>query len=313
MPLYDYLYADLPKVVSLHSQITAKVAGAQLAALANHVPNHALLRELETGLAEQGYLLDLSGDQAGRSLRNALLRKRLSTAMCIKVTGRAVVEDYQRIRSVADAFPDAADFLNKSVQSHVRNTDDFKQLEMMVTALSEELKENVDRDARAAGQARLKESKEEIDTAIAAATMVKEIEPWVLEGLKTWIDTFLPGVINLRIYPTADAPDEQVFGHLKREYFDGQDLNAFHFARGASPSLPLTMVGIVTALPPEGQVAFNPMAEFSREGLANAESMEHSMREVFQRFDAVDQLIRTCRFPRIMVQPLMVYRSVEGG
>lgn len=309
MPLYDYLYADLPKVASLHSQITAKSAGALPAALANHT----LFRELETGLAEQGYLLDLSGDQAGRSLRNALLRKRLSFALCIKVTGRAVVEDYQRIRSVADAFPDAAAFLNKRVESKVRSSDDFKQLEMMVTALSEELKENLDRDTRVAGQARLKESKAELDEAIAAATLVKEIEPWVLDGLKTWLDTFLPNILNLRIYPTADAPDEQVFGHLKREYFDGQDLNAFHFARGAAPSLPITMVGIVTALPPDGQDAFNPMAEFAREGLANAESMEHSMREVFQRFDTVDRLIRTCRFPRIGVQPLVVYRSVEGG
>lgn len=147
MPLYVYLYADLPKVASLHSQITAKSAGALPAALANHT----LFRELETGLAEQGYLLDLSGDQAGRSLRNALLRKRLSSALCIKVTGRAVVEDYQRIRSVADAFPDAAAFLNKRVESKVRSSDDFKQLEMTVTALSEELKENLDRDTRAAG------------------------------------------------------------------------------------------------------------------------------------------------------------------
>ena len=309
MPLYDYLYADLPKVASLHSQLTGTATGSTTTSIANH----ELFQELETGLAEQGYLLDLSGDQAGRSLRNALLRKRLSTAMCIKVTGRAVMEDYQRIRSVADAFPDAAAFLNNSVQSSVRNTDDFKQLEMMVTALSEELKENLDRDARAAGQARLKESKVELDETMAAATVVKEIDQWVLDGLKNWIDTFLPGIVNLRIYPTADAPDEQVFGHLKREYFDGQDLNAFHFAHGAVPSLPITMVGIVTALPPDGQDAFNPMAEFAREGLANAESMEHSMREVFQRFDTVDRLIRTCRFPRIGVQPLVVYRSVEGG
>ncbi len=302
MPLYDYLYADLPKVASLHSQLSGATPGAQAATLANH----RLFQELETGLAEQGYLLDLSGDQAGRSLR-----KRLSTALCIKVTGRAVVEDYQRIRGLADAFPNAATFLNKSVESTVRNSDDFKQLEMMVAALTEELKENLDREARAAGQSRLKESKTELDETIAAATLVKEIEPAVLDCLKAWIDTFLPGIVNLRIYPTPDAPDEQVFGHLKREYFDGQDLNAFHFARGASPSLPLTMVGIVTALPPEGQDAFNPLAEFARDGLANGETLENNMREVFQRFDTTEQLVRTCSFPRIMVQPLMVYRSTD--
>lgn len=186
MPLYDYLYADLPKVASFHSQIVTTAAGLPPVNIANP-GNYRLFRELETGLAEQGYLLDLSGDQAGRSLRNALLRKRLSSALCIKVTGRAVIEDYPRIRRV---------------------------------------------------------------------------------------------------------------------------VNAFHFARGASPSLPLTMLGIVTSAPPDGDDTFNPMAEFDREGLTNAESVENSMRGVFQRFDAVDKLIRTCRFPRIMVQPLLVYRSV---
>jgi hypothetical protein len=308
MPLYDYLYADLPKIASLHSQLVPSVVGAQAATLTNH----QLLQALEKGLADQGYLLDLSGDQAGRSLRNALLRKRLTTTLCIKVTGHAVIEDYQRIRRRVEAFPEVAAFLNKSVQSSVRNSDDFKQLELMVTALSEEMKENLDRDARAAGQLRLKESKAELEEAIAAATAVKDVEPWVLDGLKTWLDTLLPGIVNLRVYPTAEAPDEQVYGHLKREYFDGQDLEAFHFARGAAPSLPVTLLGILTALPPQSQDAFNPLAEFDREGLANGELMERSLREVFQRFDAVDQLARTSRFPRIGVQPLVLYRSADG-
>ena len=319
MPLYDYLYADLPKVVSLHSQLTGgtgstgAAGGVQAITSGSHALNHTLFQALETSLAEQGHLLDLSGDQAGRSLRNALLRKRLSTVMCVKVTGRAVVEDFQRIRAVADAFPDAAAFLNKSVQTQVRNSDDFKQLEMMVTALSEELKENLDRDTRATSQTRLKETKTELDDAIAATTLAADINPWVLDGLKNWIDTFLPGVINLRVYPADNAPDEQVFGPLKRELIDAQDLSTFHFARGASTGLPMTLLGIVTALPPEGQDTFDPLAEFAREGLSHAESMEHAMRDVFQRFDGLERLIRTCRFPRVMVQPLLVYRLCESN
>ena len=92
MPLYDYLYVDLPKVISIYSQITGgivesrettreharsadnkrnydfKVFRHDAGGTTNDKngvkevikPHHSLLAELESELIAQGYLLDLT-------------------------------------------------------------------------------------------------------------------------------------------------------------------------------------------------------------------------------------------------------------
>ncbi len=314
MSIRDYLYIDLPKLISLHGQISGTAGGSIATAavsaddFAKAHPSHLL--ELETALATQGYLLDLAQGSGSRSLRAPNLRNALANTLCVKVTGRAVIEDYQRIRRSMDALPDGVAFVNKSVQAIVRGTDDFRQLEMTIAAEAEQLKEDTDRTSRAASQGRLLQMRSDLDEAINAATTVSGVEQWALDGLKTWIDSYLPGIINLRVYPSSEFPDEQVIGNLKRECFQEQNLASLQFAHGASPSLPITLVGIVTSVPTEDADTFNPLAEFDRETLSNLQTLEKSNREVLKSVEALENLTRTCNFPRVMVQPLMVYRSV---
>ena len=70
------------------------------------------------------------------------------------------------------------------------------------------------------------------------------------------------------------------------------------------------MIGIVTSVPAEGGETFKPLVEFERDGLANYESVENAFRGLFRGFDGLEQMIRTSRFPRVLVLPLTVYRSV---
>ena len=138
MPLLDYLYVDLPKLMSLHAQITAGGTGSQAVAEPLTTANPSQLVALEAILAARGYVLDLTQGSPNRSLRDPSLRGRLATALCVKVTGRAVIEDYQRIRKSIEALPDAVAFVNKRVQANVRNTDDFRQTEMTIAAEAEQ-------------------------------------------------------------------------------------------------------------------------------------------------------------------------------
>ena len=311
MSIRDYLYLDLPKLISLHGQISG-TAGGQLASaegFANAHPSHLLT--LEKALVAQGYLLDLA-QGSNVSLRTSNLRNALANTLCVKVTGRAVIDDYQRIRRSMDALPGGVAFINNSVQAIVRGTDDFRQLEMTIAAEAEQLKEDTDRTSRAAAQGRLLQMRSDLDEAINAATTVSGVEQWALDGLKTWIDSYLADIINLRVYPSTKFPDEQVMGNLKRECFLEQNLASLQFAHGASPSLPLTLVGIVTSVPAEDPDSFNPLAEFERETLSNPQTLERSNREVLKSINAVENLARSCSFPRVMVQPLMVYRSVAA-
>jgi hypothetical protein len=343
MPLYDYLYVDLPKVISLYSQITGGVVESR-EATQEHArsadnkrnydfkvfrhdaggtendkggikefikPHHSLLAELESELAAKGYLLDLTKQVPSPSLRDPELRALLSTSLCIKVTGRAVIEDYERLKGTASAFPDVAKLINKSIESAFKDSPDYKELQEQLEVLGGQVKAEKDRNTKATKEAQLKRARASLATMATSAGSVGAVDQWILDGLKTWIDTFLPGIINLRLYPSLDHPDEQFFGHLKREHFEDRDQSSFHFTYGSVPTEPISLIGIVTAIPTELEDDFKPLAEFAREGLANTESVESAFRGVFRGFDGMEQMIRTCRFPRVLVQPLVVYRSVE--
>ena len=300
MTIFNYLYADLPKLASLQSQLTGKPVN----------PGGGVdLAGFEMELAAQGHLLDLSRENPPRSLRDAALRQVMGQTLCLKVKGRAVLEDYPRLRRLLEAQPQTARFANQSVLASLRGSDDFQQLEMMAAAMSEQLKEEVNRDARAQSQERLRELKVEMDAGLASAAIAQTPEPAVWEGLKTWIDTFLADTINLRIYPATATPDEQVMGPLKREHFTDGPLETLHFAHGPLPTEALTVLGIVTALPVPGTGAFDPLAEFEAESLTHAQQLEKNSRQTLSHITALADHSRNCRYPRVMVQPLLVYRS----
>lgn len=343
MPLYDYLYVDLPKVISLYSQITGGIVESR-ETTREHArnaddkraydfkifrhnaggtdsdksgtrevikPHHSLLAELEHELAAQGYLFDLAKHSSGSSLRDSELRKLLTSSLCIKVTGRAVIEDYERIKGVAGAFPEVVKLINKSIESSIKVSPAYKEVQEQIEDISAQLKNQKDRNARAVKEVELKELKSNLAKVVSSTSSVGVVDQWILDGLKTWIDTFLPGIINLRVYPSLERPDEQIFGHLKREYFEDRDSSSFHFTYGSVPTELISLIGILTSVPTEMTDPFDPLAEFSRDGLQNAESVESGFRGVFRGFEGMEQMIRTCRFPRILVQPLIVYRSVE--
>ncbi|MBP9058735.1 MAG: hypothetical protein KBF98_00305 [Rhodoferax sp.] len=307
MSLQDFLYVDLPKLTSLSSQIFSaeKAASAQAPAL----PHPCALLALEAELSAQGYLMDLTRGAASRSLREPGLRSTLASTLCVKVTGRAVIEDYQRIRRAMENLPETVDFVNKTVQASVRNTDDFRQTEMTIAAEVEQLKENVDRYSRAASQSHILQMKADLDHAIKSATTAHGVEQWVLDGLKSWIDNHLAGIVKLRVYLSPESADEQIFGNLKRECFLEQNPDSLHFSLGADPDTSITLVGIITSVPAEEADSFDPLAEFDRESLSNLQTFEKGNREVLKNINTLERLARTVNFPRVMVQPLMVYRS----
>ncbi len=127
MQLYDFIYVDLEKVISIYSQMTGGVvevlerstensrsadnkrnydfkvfkhdAGGtsnDKSALKEVVkPHHALLAETEDALAANGYLIDLTNPAIAKSFRDPEFRTALKKTFCIKVRGRAVFEDYE--------------------------------------------------------------------------------------------------------------------------------------------------------------------------------------------------------------------------
>jgi len=342
MNLYDYIYVDLDKVISLYSQMTGGVveilernaessrsadnkrnydfkvfkhdAGgteSDTTALKETIkPHHALLKEMEEALAANGYLVDLTAPDSDKSFHDPAFRAQLKETFCIKVRGRAVIEDYERMKGIAAAFPEIVKLINKSGESALLSSPAYIELNDQIVAAQRAIKGIKDRNARSSEELRLNKAKEALSILVASATKIDIVEQWILDGMKTWIDAFLPGIVNLRVYPYIDRPDEQVFGHLKKSCFEDVDASSFHFTYGSFPTEDLTLVGIVTSVPSQEGEQFRPLGEFDKTELADHESVERGFRGVFRGFDGLEQMIRTCRFPRVLVHPLTVYRSV---
>jgi hypothetical protein len=343
MTIYDYLYVDLDKVISLYSQLTGGVVelressreGTQSADNKRHYdfkifkhdaggtsqdktgfkevikPHHSLLMELEQELIQKGYLIDLSS--SSQSLCDSSFRKQLKNTLCVKVKGRAVIEDYERIKGIASVFPQVVGMINKSCESTLKSSPEFLEMQDQIKELELQIKQTNDRNERAKKEQKLKHIKVTLDETVSTAAKVQVIDQWVLDGVRTWIDAFLPGIVNLRVYPSMDRPDEHIFGHLKKKCFEDADSHSFHFTYGSLPTEELTMIGIITSVPNQGADEFKPLAEFEKESLAEHESVEQAFRGMFRGFDGMEQLIRTSRFPRVLVHPLTVFRSVESN
>jgi hypothetical protein len=342
MKLYDYIYVDLEKVISLYSQITGGVVEIR-EATSEHVqtsdnkrkydfkvfkheaggtgsdmgglkevtkPHHSLLSELEDELIRHRHLIDLSIKDSPTLLKDVTFRQQLKNTFCLKVTGYAVIEDYERIKSTAAVFPEVTKIINKSIEMALQKAPDYIALKNQMTQLEENNKQNKDRETRTRISHEIGSLKKTIEQRISELAKVGQVEPWILDGLKTWIDAFLPGIINLRMYPSADRLDEHIFGHLKRQCFEDRDSTSFHFTYGSIPTEQMTMIGIITSVPMENRPTFNPLVEFQQEHLTNDQAVEKAFRGLFRGFDGIEQMIRTCRYPRVLVYPLMVYRGI---
>jgi len=345
MEISDYIYVDVEKIASIYSQITGGTVdviersfeSSQMSDNKRHYdlkffrhdaggsandkesnkftvkPHHALIKDTEELLAEKGFLVDLTTKNfAQQSLSDPDFREKIRKSFCIKVTGRALIEDYERIKSIAFAFPEIIELVNKSSASSIKKSEQYLQLISQIDQITNQVKQEKDRNKRASLEKKLKEIKEQVAASINSINKTENVEPWILDGIKTWIETFFPGIFNLRIYPSEDQPDQHVFGHLKKQCFEDRDTNSLHFTYGSLPTENMTLIGIVTSVPSKEGEKFRPLAEFEKEELADYEAIESTFRGLFRGFEGLEQIIRTCRFPRILVYPLAVYRSVTA-
>ena len=340
MNLYDYVYVDLDKVVSLYSQLTGGVvelrethnekgstsdnkrnydfkvfkhdAGGTLHDKESDKetikPHHALLQELEQELSSSGYLLDLSMLKEGVTLKDEETRKILKNALCVKCTGRVVIEDYERIKTIGQVFPDIVKLINRSHADTLKETQEYQDIECQIAEL-----ENAggDRNSKAKKKQKAKQLRKSLETFTESSSAVDAVPQWILDGMKTWINAFLPNITNIRVYPFPDEKDEHLFGHLDASNFSTPDSTAFHFTYGSFPTEEFTMLGVITSVPSNLDEDFNPLEEFNKDALEDFESVENAFRGLFRGFDGLEAMIRTCRYPRVLVHPILVYRQTS--
>jgi hypothetical protein len=139
---------------------------------------------------------------------------------------------------------------------------------------------------------------------------VGNVDDWLVQGMRLFINTFMPTRINFRIYPFPGCHGFQVLCNLKRDCFVDSDLEHLLYGYGNRPNVPLAVFGLITSLPPKEATTFNPMREFEDDpDLGESTAFEQGFRGVFGGMEGMEAIVRFSRYPNVTVHPIAVFRS----
>ena len=200
------------------------------------------------------------------------------------------------------------DFVSQSQTQVLKQSPEYIALHAQIETAQKEIKQIKDRNQKSVAQTKLKALEMQIETMVSSVTKVPGLEQWLIDGIKQWIDTFMPNRINFRIYPFDYMPSFQVLCNLKRDCFVDQNLEHLLYGYGNRPNVSLTVFGLITSLPPKEKDAFNLMADIDDENSPEA-AFEKAFREMFDAMETFESFVRFSRYPNITIHPIAVFRD----
>lgn len=337
----DLLYLDTAKAVSLFSQIDegiitqSQVSGEEAAGLNStlgvdikvfqakigsnisdkenqtitRIPHHNLLNQLQRTIDQSNSFIDL--DQLDQSELNVSdLHLKLKKKIFVKATGWVNIEDYDRLKKIAERFNAISMFIQECSVESSGIKDQYDQLKKEIKKQRKIIEQYKDRNIKARDSSRLNKLEEDLITLLDENIEGGKIPQYLVDGIQLFIDTFLPNRINFRFYPFEQIPNFEILSNLKRENFVETDIENIIFSFGSRPNLKLTIFGMITSLPSENEQLFDPL-EGSNDETDESIVFENAFRGVFRGFEGFEQFVRYSSFPRITTTPLAIYREFE--
>ena len=339
----DLIYLDFDKAASIYSQISdglrqnvtdssdkvadqeagakfgiPKVAEAKLGAawtqktssLESRILHHDVLRHVEDGLVERNLVSDLTAFINSEESSPDEIRSAIGTCPYVVAKGTAVIEDYQRMLAILDNYNGISELIDKSAREALKDTPEYEELQLKVDNIRKEVEKNKNRSEKHLAKRQLKELEQELQN--IPIDSVGKLENWLQDGIKLFINTFVPNRINLRVYPFSKCPSFQVICNLKRDCFVDQDLEHLLYGYGNFPNVPVGVLGLITSLPPKEPSDFDPLEEFPEDVLlSKEEEFEKVFRNMFSALDGLEKFMRYSRYPNITIHPIAVYRHFE--
>jgi hypothetical protein len=192
----------------------------------------------------------------------------------------SVTEDTGKDRAAGTKF---------GIPGLVKASAEYQELQQLISEARVTANQEKDRNTKAAIRAKIKALEDNV--AELSKPQVNTVEPWLIDAMREWIDTFMPNRINFRIYPFLECPSFQVLCNLKRECFIDSDLEHLLYGYGNRPNVRLAVFGLITSMPAIAGPPFDPLREFSeRTDLSNEEVFESAFRGVFGGMDGLEAL-----------------------
>jgi hypothetical protein len=269
--------------------------------------HHDVLNRVEQRLEKAGLVTDLSTLPSSESSPE-VIRAALGDRPYLRAEGWSVIEDYRRILAISTRFNEIVGFVARAGQETAKNSPEYQQLQGLISEATESAHRTSDRNQKAVQKARLKDIQSKLDE--MTKTQLETVDQWLIDGMRVWIETFMPTRINFRIYPFPECSSFQVLCNLKRDCFVDSDLEHLLYGYGNRPNVTLAVFGLITSLPPVGDPRFDAMREFKeRADLSPEESFEVGFRGLFAGMDGMEAFARYSRYPNVTIHPIAVYRS----
>ncbi|WKN43572.1 DUF6414 family protein [Tunicatimonas pelagia] len=337
----DLLYLDTAKAVSLYSQLDegiitqsqtseedsagltsnlgvdikvfqAKI-GSNIGGKENQtitrIPHHNLLNQLQNSIDKSESFIDLDLiDQDELTIEE--LHDKLANKIFVKATGWVNIEDYDRLKKIAERFNAISMFIQECSVEGTDIKEQYGQLKKEIKKQRKIISQYKDRNAKTKDTARLNKLEEDLITLLDENIEGGKIPQYLVDGIQLFIDTFLPNRINFRFYPYDQIPQFEILSNLKRENFVETDIENIIFSFGSRPNLKMTIFGMITSLPSENQDLFDPLSD-KEDATEESIAFENAFRGVFRGFEGFEQFVRYSSYPRITTTPLAIYREIE--
>lgn len=270
--------------------------------------HHDLLNRVEAHLAESELVTDLSGSDPATAQE---VRSMLAGRPYLRAEGDSVIEDYHRILSISEKFNEIVAFVVKASQETIKKSPAFAELEAMIAAEEASAQQISDRNQRTLKKTQIKQMRAKIEELLKPE--LKSVDDWLIDGMRLFVNTFMPSRINFRIYPFRAIPSFQILCNLKRNCFVDSDVEHLLYGYGNRPNVPLAVFGLITSLPQEEPSDFDPLKEFHDDpSLGETAGFEQGFRGLFSGMEGMEALVRFSRYPNVTVHPIAVYRSFAG-
>lgn len=349
-PIRDFIYFDFAKAASIFSQISGgfitemearaeetkdernvrkyalpffkpEFGGIQTektTLLESRVLHHDLYTRIEQFLFNQGYAVDFSSDFNIEDVKKGVLHDKLGDKFYIKAEGWGVIEDYQRLKGLAQKLNNINAFIKQCASYSLEKTPESQELRTLISQKKGEVLAIQDRNKRKVEESKLKKLESKLYEEVREKTGLKGVDDWLLDGIVDFIDTFMPGRINLRLYPFEEESSFHILANLKRDAFVDTDMENVLFAYGTRPNVRLTVFGLITSIPSSKGAPFDPMREFETEAKESSKTddkvaFEKGFRGVFQAYEGIEQMVRFSRYPNITIYPIAVYRNIKSN
>lgn len=291
------------------------VATEKRAQIATKIFHHDLLDRVERALFSGGYALDLNAAMIEQDASAAIIRETLAEYSCVRVTGLASIEDYQRLTHIAERLNPVLEFIERCGRSTLESSEEYQALRQMVEEQKAVAQREKDRNKRAAAMKQVKESERKLEGLLAEALKLDRIEPWLVDGIQLFVDTFLKNRVVMRLYPFHEVPEFGVLANLKRDSFVDTDIENVLFAYGPRPNLQISVLGIVTSMPSIGEHPLERIriAQKLQSQKSEEEAFEEGFRGAFEGIEELERFVRYSRYPNVTLYPLAVYRTLPAG